>query len=141
MSILLHKPYLVKWSTKWGGGKMSKNTSTWFMDAQIFLKSRENTKIWFMVWGGECLSKIVQNLSTWSMVNPISWNFSIGCFYFCEINAKKLTKINFLKTCDFLGKSVSVGNSWRSQTHISICINNFNVKSTDSLRHLSFKIL
>ena len=34
MSMLLHKPYLVKWSTKGGGGsKISKKLSTWFMDA------------------------------------------------------------------------------------------------------------
>ena len=33
MSILLHKPYLVKLSTKGGGGsKMPKILSTWFMD-------------------------------------------------------------------------------------------------------------
>ena len=33
MSILLHKPYLVKLSTKGGGGsKLSKILSTWFMD-------------------------------------------------------------------------------------------------------------
>ena len=33
MVILLHKPYLVKWSTKGRGeSKMSKKLSTWFMD-------------------------------------------------------------------------------------------------------------
>ena len=34
MSMLLHKPYLVKWSTKGEGGQKSpKKLSTWFMDA------------------------------------------------------------------------------------------------------------
>ena len=33
MTILLHKPYLVKVTTKGGGGsKISKNLTTWFMD-------------------------------------------------------------------------------------------------------------
>ena len=37
MSILLHKPYLVKWSTKGeGGSKMFKNLSTWFMDDPLY---------------------------------------------------------------------------------------------------------
>ena len=32
MSILLHKPYLVKVTTKGGGGsKISKNLTTWFL--------------------------------------------------------------------------------------------------------------
>ena len=31
MSILLHKPYLEKWSTK-GGQNIQKKLSTWFMD-------------------------------------------------------------------------------------------------------------
>ena len=32
MYMLLHKPYLVKWSTNGGkGSKMSKKMSTWFM--------------------------------------------------------------------------------------------------------------
>ena len=35
MSIILHKPYFVKWSVKWeeeGRVKMYKKLSTWFMD-------------------------------------------------------------------------------------------------------------
>ena len=37
MSMLLHKPYLVKWSTKGEGGQKSpKKLSTWFMDAPLY---------------------------------------------------------------------------------------------------------
>ena len=36
MTILLHKPVLVKATTKWGGGsKTSKNLNKWFMDDPI----------------------------------------------------------------------------------------------------------
>ena len=36
MYMLLHKPHLVKWSTKGGkGSKMSKKMSTWFMTQTI----------------------------------------------------------------------------------------------------------
>ena len=38
MTILLHKPYLVKVTTKGGGGsKMPKNVTTWFMDDPLVL--------------------------------------------------------------------------------------------------------
>ena len=43
MTILLHKPYLVKATTKGeGGSKISKNLTTWFMDD---LKTKINKKV------------------------------------------------------------------------------------------------
>ena len=36
MTILLHKPYLLKVSTKGNGAKNSENLPTWFMDGLIF---------------------------------------------------------------------------------------------------------
>ena len=53
-----HKPYLVKWSTKEGGSKMSKKTVTWFMDdpLAIYIFEQKNQ-------GLDILCKIFANLS------------------------------------------------------------------------------
>ena len=69
MSILLHKPYLVKWSTKRGGGsKKSKFLSTWFM----------NDPLYFFLPSTHCFS-LVQHSLQFSSISAQVLNF-IHCF-------------------------------------------------------------
>ena len=44
MTILLHKPYLVKVTTKWGS-KIPKILTTWFMDDSTHKFSKKQTNI------------------------------------------------------------------------------------------------